>query len=114
MDAGCIKYESSGILWRSSVERPEVDVEWLEQHGDTIQILQLQGFMFFGNAQMVLDRVDAMLKIDDAVRDAARRQHEEEKKAAAAEAAAEKPSSTGARGGADSSPNGASGNFPKL
>ena len=65
MDAGCIKYESSGILWRSSVERPEVDVDWLEKHGDTIQILQLQGFIFFGNARQVLDRVDAILRVDD-------------------------------------------------
>jgi MFS superfamily sulfate permease-like transporter len=50
---GCIKYVSSGLMWRSSIDRPELHVEWLEQHGDSIQILQLQGFIFFGNSQMV-------------------------------------------------------------
>jgi len=56
-------------MWRSSVERPEADVEWLERHGDAIQILQLQGFIFFGNAEMVLKRVETMLNEDTAIQE---------------------------------------------
>jgi len=60
--AGCIKYEASGLTWHSSVERTELSVEWLEEHGDRIQIVQLQGYLFFGNATQARERVREILE----------------------------------------------------
>jgi sulfate permease, SulP family len=80
--AGTVKYVGSGLSLRSTVERGVPEANWLNQNGDLIQvclrgcaffrllffcanasliqILVLQNFLFFGNAQSVLQYVMTM------------------------------------------------------
>jgi sulfate permease, SulP family len=39
----------------STVERPEADILLLEKFGSAVQIYELQGFLFFGTANVILD-----------------------------------------------------------
>ena len=58
-----IKYELTGKTFNSNVERSEHLRKILEDNGDQIFILPLQGFIFFGTAnrllQRVLDRIES-------------------------------------------------------
>ena len=65
-ETGCIKYEASGLTWHSSVQRTELSNDYLEEHGDSIQIMQLQGFIFFGNATMLTERTRDLLQSHNA------------------------------------------------
>lgn len=68
--AGTVKYVGNGLNLRSTVERGIPDTTWLNQNGDMIQILVLQNYLFFGNAQSILYYVTTMFEdpaTDDAV-----------------------------------------------
>jgi SulP family sulfate permease len=52
-----IKYELSGKTFSSNVGRSEYMKKILEEKGDQIFILPLQGFVFFGTANQILERV---------------------------------------------------------
>ena len=52
-----IKNTLSGESYRSKVERPLVHRQKLQERGGEIFILRLQGFIFFGTAQKLLDRI---------------------------------------------------------
>jgi hypothetical protein len=48
---GTVKFVGSGLTLRSTVERGFLESKWLDQNADLIQILVLQNYLFFGNAQ---------------------------------------------------------------
>jgi sulfate permease, SulP family len=52
-----VKLALSGTTYRSNVERPPSNREVLEEAGDQLLILGLQGYIFFGTAQTLLDRI---------------------------------------------------------
>lgn len=47
----------NGQIFHSNVDRPKSHRDLLGQHGDEIFILRLQGFIFFGTIQAILNRV---------------------------------------------------------
>jgi SulP family sulfate permease len=61
-----ITQEISGSDFHSNVERPAEDMRQLEQHGGQIRILKVEGFLFFGTAFTMLDRIQAL--VNDGVR----------------------------------------------
>ena len=56
-----IKYELSGKTYHSNVERSEQLKEFMNDKGDQIFILPLQGFIFFGTSNRLLERVQERL-----------------------------------------------------
>jgi len=52
-----VSHAVSGANVRSNVERPVRDLRFLREHGDQIWILRLQGFIFFGTANHLLNGV---------------------------------------------------------
>jgi SulP family sulfate permease len=56
-----VKHTLSGENYRSKVERPLVHRRTLQKRGGEIFILRLQGFIFFGTAQKLLDRIKERL-----------------------------------------------------
>lgn len=57
---GIIKYELSGQLYRSNVDRSERELRVLTEHGDRLFIIALQGFLFFGTTSRLLDRIQEL------------------------------------------------------
>ena len=53
-----VKHELTGTTFHSNVERSEYLKQIIADHGDQISILPLQGFIFFGTANRLLDRVN--------------------------------------------------------
>ncbi|HEX8992489.1 MAG TPA: SulP family inorganic anion transporter [Anaerolineales bacterium] len=51
----------NGEVFRSNVDRPKVHRELLAKRGAEIYILRLQGFIFFGTIQSILEKVQARL-----------------------------------------------------
>lgn len=62
--AGTVKYVGTGLQLRSPVERGVDEARFLNEHADRIQILVLQHYLFFGNAQSVLTYVLTMFEDD--------------------------------------------------
>ena len=60
-----VKNTLSGANYRSKVERPLVHRQALQGKGDEIFILRLQGFIFFGTAQKLLDQIKERLNDPD-------------------------------------------------
>jgi len=56
-----VKNTLSGATYRSKVERPLRHRQRLQERGGEIFILRLQGFIFFGTAQKLLDRIKERL-----------------------------------------------------
>ena len=54
-----VKHELTGRDHQSNIERPASHVAHLGQRGDAVLVLELQGFVFFGTANHILDRVRA-------------------------------------------------------
>jgi len=52
-----IKHRLTGAEHQSNIERSSTDAEYLVANGDAIDILELQGFIFFGTANKILGRV---------------------------------------------------------
>ena len=52
-----IRNTLSGQSFRSNVDRPKAHRDLLSQHGSEIHILRLQGFIFFGTIQAILNQV---------------------------------------------------------
>jgi sulfate permease, SulP family len=59
-----VKHELTGRSFHSNVERSEHLTHLLDSHGNEILVLPLQGFIFFGTANRILERVQE--RIDDA------------------------------------------------
>jgi hypothetical protein len=58
--SGVVKFLASGLSVRSTIERPFLSGDWLDRHGDLIQILVLQNYLFFGNASSILAYITTM------------------------------------------------------
>ena len=59
---GVVKYLANGLTLRSSTERGVRETKWLNQNGDLLQIIVLQNYLFFGNAQSLLSYVSTMFQ----------------------------------------------------
>jgi sulfate permease, SulP family len=57
-----VKNELTGSRYRSNVDRPPRHMETLRETGDGIHILRLQGIVFFGTANALLDRIRQRLR----------------------------------------------------
>ncbi|MEO1350429.1 MAG: SulP family inorganic anion transporter [Cyanobacteria bacterium J06635_15] len=55
----------TGRDYRSNVERTSHQERWLRQHGEQIHILELQGFLFFGTVNNLLQLVRSRLQLID-------------------------------------------------
>jgi len=60
-----VKHTLSGANYRSKVERPLAHRQSLQVRGGEIFILRLQGFIFFGTAQKLLDQIRERLNTPD-------------------------------------------------
>ena len=60
-----IKYQLTGRTFSSNVERSSHLKQILDDHGDEIYILPLQGFIFFGTANRLLQQVQMRLEDSD-------------------------------------------------
>ena len=60
--AGTVRFVGSGLTLRSTVERGVNESAWLNQNADKIQIVVLQHFLFFGNAQSVWLYISTMFE----------------------------------------------------
>mmetsp|Transcript_16617 Transcript_16617/g.35906 ORF Transcript_16617/g.35906 Transcript_16617/m.35906 type:complete len:1197 (-) Transcript_16617:138-3728(-) len=63
--AGVVKFIANGLTIRSTIERNCEDNQWLDQHADLIQILVLQNYLFFGNANSCLKYIHSMFEDDE-------------------------------------------------
>ena len=63
-----VKRERSGRTARSRVTRTRAASDVLDARGDEIHVLELQGFVFFGTATGLLDRVRVRLETQDPTR----------------------------------------------
>lgn len=61
-----VKHALSGATYQSRVERDPQDRDALRERGDGIHILELQGFVFFGTGNSLLERIRE--RVDDAGR----------------------------------------------
>lgn len=52
-----VKHELTGAIYSSKVERPAGERQVLREHGDRVRILELQGFIFFGTANNLLEQI---------------------------------------------------------
>ena len=57
-----VKNTLSGANYRSKVERPLLHRQTLQERGGEIFILRMQGFIFFGTAQKLLDQIRSRLE----------------------------------------------------
>lgn len=60
--SGVVKYVANGLNIRSTIERSLKTAKWLDRHGDEIQVIVLQNFLFFGNASSVLTYISSMFE----------------------------------------------------
>lgn len=60
-----VRLQATGVEQRSTVDRSPAAVKFLSSHGDTIEIVQLQGYLFFGTADRVVDLVRLRLAAPD-------------------------------------------------
>jgi MFS superfamily sulfate permease-like transporter/CRP-like cAMP-binding protein len=51
--SGVVKYVSNGRFIHSTIERPFRMSDWLDENGNSIQVIVLQNYLFFGNATSV-------------------------------------------------------------
>lgn len=63
--SGVVKYLANGLTLRSTIERGYRESVWLDQNGDLIQVLVLQNYLFFGNAQSLLAYLTTMFDVSD-------------------------------------------------
>lgn len=71
--SGVVKYLANGLTLRSTIERGYRESVWLDQNGDLIQVLVLQNYLFFGNAQSLNAYISTMFD-DTSEEDAAQYQ----------------------------------------
>jgi len=59
-----VKHKLSGDSYHSTVARPASQRNFLREHGNQIQILELQGYLFFGTAYNLLNTVRLRVSAD--------------------------------------------------
>lgn len=60
-----VRLSTSGRKQHSSLDRPPAARRWLIDEGDSIEIVVLQGYLFFGTADQVVTHVRWRLSVDD-------------------------------------------------
>lgn len=60
--SGVVKYVANGLNIRSTIERSLKTGRWLDRHGDQIQVIVLQNYLFFGNATSILHYLSSMFE----------------------------------------------------
>jgi sulfate permease, SulP family len=60
-----VRLSASGIEQRSAVDRSPAAMKHLSRHGDAIEVVQLQGYLFFGSADRVVHHVRRRLAAAD-------------------------------------------------
>jgi len=60
--SGVVKFAASGVSVRSTIERPASSAHWLDEHGDLIQVVILQNYLFFGNANSIFTYTSSMFE----------------------------------------------------
>ncbi|TMW65570.1 hypothetical protein Poli38472_008212 [Pythium oligandrum] len=58
---GCVHHETTGQFSRSSVDRSPEQVAYLDEHGSSIFVLRLQGYLFFGTSVNILERIETRI-----------------------------------------------------
>jgi len=53
-----VRHTLSGAMYRSNIARPKPQADMLQEQGGALLILKLQGFIFFGTAKRLADRLD--------------------------------------------------------
>lgn len=61
-----IRHILSGVSYQSTVERPRLYTQLLQRKGNWIYILELQGFIFFGTANKILEQVRHYVEMETA------------------------------------------------
>ena len=60
-----VRFRATGVEQRSSVDRSPTAIKYLSEHGDAIEIIQLQGYIFFGTADRIVNLVRRRLAAED-------------------------------------------------
>ena len=60
-----VRFRATGVEQRSSVDRSPTAIKYLSEHGDAIEIIQLQGYIFFGTADRIVNLVRRRLAATD-------------------------------------------------
>jgi SulP family sulfate permease len=63
-----VKHALTAAEYRSNVERAPASARFLESEGDSVVILLLQGFIFFGTGDQIIGRVRDRIETDDPLR----------------------------------------------
>jgi len=63
--SGVVKFIATGTTVHSTTERNIDDAEWLDANGNLIQVMVLQNYLFFGNANSVNNYVATMFETRD-------------------------------------------------
>ena len=58
-----IKHELSGVLYHSTVDRSDQQHRLLRENGEHLSILKLQGFIFFGTANRLLEHIHRRIDV---------------------------------------------------
>lgn len=60
-----VRFRATGVEQRSSVDRSPTAIKYLSEHGDAIEVIQLQGYIFFGTADRIVNLVRRRLMAQD-------------------------------------------------
>jgi SulP family sulfate permease len=63
-----VKHSLTAREHQSNIERPSIEAEYLHESGDSVLILELQGFIFFGTASRIIGHVKSHLERSEALR----------------------------------------------
>ena len=60
-----VKHALTGATYRANIDRSAVEEQYLRDHGDAIHIVELQGFLFFGTANALAERIRRRVDAED-------------------------------------------------
>ena len=63
-----VKHSLTAKEHQSNIERSSIEAEYLHEAGDSVLILELQGFIFFGTASRIIGHVRSHLESSEALR----------------------------------------------
>lgn len=63
-----VKHSLTAREHQSNIERPGIDADYLQEAGDSVRILELQGFIFFGTASRIIGHIRSHLETADSLR----------------------------------------------
>lgn len=63
-----IKFATTGAQYHSNVIRPLYQQQWQAKQGKGLHIIKLQGYLFFGSAKLLLDKIINLIETDSEVK----------------------------------------------